>query len=131
MNFVVIHNNAGVFFVFYDRFVQLCEQNGVSPSRAAIEAGLSKSTVTKWKTTPDSEPTGTAIKKLSEYFGISISELLGEDTKKAPAETGKRSVSDDELKFALWGDCADISDDDLADVRRYAEFVRERKKVKK
>lgn len=47
---------------------------------------------------------------------------------KAPTENGERSVSDAELKFALWGDCEDISDDDLADVRRYAAFVRERKK---
>ena len=51
--------------------------------------------------------------------------------KKAPASDGKRSVSDDELKFALWGDCQDVSDDDLADVLRYAAFVRERKKDQK
>lgn len=50
---------------------------------------------------------------------------------KAPTAAGERSVSDDELKFALWGDCEDVDDDDLADVRRYAAFVRERKKDKK
>ena len=53
----------------------------------------------------------------------------GTETKKAPAEIGKRSASD-ELKFALWGSCEDISDEDLADVLRYAAFVRERKKDK-
>lgn len=68
--------------MFYDRFVQICAKYGVSPSRAAIEAGLSKSTVTKWKNTPTAEPTGTAIKKLAEYFGVSIAELLGDDTQK-------------------------------------------------
>lgn len=52
-------------------------------------------------------------------------------TKNAPTKKGERTVSDDELKFALWGNCEDISDDDLADVRRYAAFVRERKKDKK
>ena len=50
---------------------------------------------------------------------------------KAPTAEGERSVSDAELKFALWGDCEDVDDDDLADVRRYAAFVRERKKDKK
>ena len=40
-------------------------------------------------------------------------------------------MSDEELKFALWGDCTDVSDDDLDDVRRYAAFVRERKKDRK
>lgn len=68
--------------MFYDKFVRLCALRGVSPSRAAVEAGLSKSTVTKWKTTPDAEPTGAALKKLSEYFGVSISEILEEDEKK-------------------------------------------------
>lgn len=117
--------------MFYDKFVQICKSRGVSPSRAAIEAGLSKSTVTKWKTTPDAEPTGAAIKKITEYFGITIAELMGEENKKAPTENGERSVSDAELKFALWGDCEDVSDEDLADVRRYAAFVRERKKDQK
>ena len=68
--------------MFYDKFVKICKDRGVSPSRAAIEAGLSKSTVTKWKTTPDAEPTGTAIKKITEYFGITIAELLGEENEK-------------------------------------------------
>ena len=117
--------------MFYDRFVQICTERGITPSRAAVEAGLSKSTVSKWKATPDAEPTGTAIKKLTEYFGITIAELLGEETEKAPTRIGERKMSDAELKFALWGDCEDVDDDDLADVRRYAAFVRERQKDKK
>ena len=116
--------------MFYDRFKKLCDQRGVSCNKAALEIGLSNATPTKWKKT-GATPSGDTLDRIAVYFGVSVSKLLGEDTKKAPAETGKRSVSDDELKFALWGDCADISDDDLADVRRYAEFVRERKKVKK
>lgn len=70
--------------MFYDNFVQLCKKHGVSPSKAAVDAGLSKSTVTKWKTTPDAQPTGTAIKKLSEYFCVPISELLSEEEQKNP-----------------------------------------------
>lgn len=117
--------------MFYDRFIYLCSQKGVSPSRAAMDAGISKSLVTKWKNNNAKDPSPDVIRKLSKYFNISVSELLGEEIEKAPTEDGERSVSDDELKFALWGDCADISDDDLADVRRYAAFVRERKKDKK
>jgi transcriptional regulator with XRE-family HTH domain len=74
----------GCVFVFYDNFIQLCKKHGVSPSKAAVDAGLSKSTVTKWKTTPDAQPTGTAIKKLSDYFCVPISELLNEEEQKNP-----------------------------------------------
>ena len=72
--------------MFYDNFIQLCKKHGVSPSKAAVDAGLSKSTVTKWKTTPDARPTGTAIKKLSDYFCVPISELLNEEEKKTPPD---------------------------------------------
>lgn len=117
--------------MFYDRFVQICTDRGVSPSRAATEAGLSKSTVTKWKNTPDAEPTGAALKKLSDYFGISISELLGEDNKKAPTGTGERKVSDDDIKFALFGGDGEITDAMFDEVKRFAEMVKLREDSKK
>ena len=123
--------NLGCDFVFYDRFVQVCAKYGISPSRAAIEAGLSKSTVSKWKNTPDAEPTGAALKKLSDYFGISIADLLSEENKKAPTVSGERSVSDDEIKFALFGGDGEITDAMYEEVRRFAAFVKQREADKK
>ena len=116
--------------MFYDRFKQLCERKGVSCNKAALEIGLSNATPTKWRKT-GATPTGETLDKIAMYFGVTTDFLLGKETEKAPTKTGERSVSDDELKFALWGDCKDISDDDLADVLRYAAFVRERKKDRK
>ena len=49
---------------------------------------------------------------------------------KPTAETGERTVSDEDIMFALWGDTTDVDEDDLDDVKRYAAFVRERKKKK-
>lgn len=112
--------------MFYDRFVQICTERGISPSRAAIEAGLSKSTVTKWKTTPTAEPTGTAIKKLSEYFGISISELLGDKTEKAPTVSDERDILD-EIDVAFYGDYKELNEDDKEILRNMARVMRERR----
>ena len=57
--------------------------------------------------------------------------LTGEESKKALTPEGEREVSDDDIMFALWGDSEDVDKDDLDDVkRRYAAFVRERKKRK-
>ena len=64
--------------MFYDRFEELCRNKGVKPSKAAIDAGINKSTVTYWKKTPDFKPNGAVIEKLSKYFGITRAELLGE-----------------------------------------------------
>ena len=69
------------------------------------------------------------LSDIAAYLSVSAEYLMtGEETEKAPTGNGERKMSDAELKFALWGDCQDISDEDLADVRRYAAFVRERKK---
>lgn len=113
--------------MFYDKFAQLCKRKGVSLSKAALDAGISKSLVTKWKNSNIEIPSPEVIAKLSKYFNIPVSELLGEETENAPAEDGKRTVTDDDIMFALWGDTNDVDKDDLDDVKRYAAFVRERK----
>lgn len=75
--------------MFYDRFIQLCQEHNIAPTRAAIEAGLSKSTVTKWKNSPESQPSGAVITKLSDYFGITKAELLGEPEKEQKEKTSQ------------------------------------------
>ena len=72
--------------MFYERFVQLCKMRGVSTSKAAIDAGLSKSTVTKWKKDPSTKPSGNVIEKLCRYFGITVSELLGDTEDENPED---------------------------------------------
>ena len=117
--------------VFYDRFVYLCSQKGVTPSRAAIDAGISKSLVTKWKTNKVQDPSPDVVRKLAIYFNLTVSEILDEENKKAPAESGKRSVSDDEIKFALFGGDGEITDAMYDEVKRFAAFVKQREAEKK
>ena len=65
--------------MFYDILKKLCKEKNVSPSRAATECGISRSTVTWWKqhkTSPNSEQ----ISKLANYFGVSIDYLLGKES---------------------------------------------------
>ena len=72
--------------MFYDKYMVLCKQKGVSPSRAAEEAGFAKSLVTKWRTNQIEIPSSDILTKLSNYFHVSVSELLGEEKEKAPSE---------------------------------------------
>ena len=73
--------------MFYDRFLQLCAQRGISPSKAAVEAGISKSLVTKWRTNAVQVPSAEVLQKLARYFSLSVSDLL-EETAGAPAQPG-------------------------------------------
>ena len=63
--------------MFYDRYCQLCRSRGVSPSRAALEMGISKGTVSVWKQRPDSMPSGDTLARIAQYFGVSTDWLLG------------------------------------------------------
>ena len=70
--------------MFYDKYAQLCKERGISMSAAAMEAGLSKSLVTKWKVNKVDVPSPDVLKKLSAYFGMPVSELLEEEEKEKP-----------------------------------------------
>ena len=67
--------------MFYDKFVYLCSLKKVAPTKAALEAGISKSLVTKWKTNRTQVPSPDILKKLSAYFNVPVSELLSEEKK--------------------------------------------------
>lgn len=66
--------------MFYDTFAFLCKRKGIPPSRAAIEADISKSLVTKWKNSGTEVPSPEVLKKLSKYFNVTPDYLLGFDT---------------------------------------------------
>lgn len=118
--------NYGSDIVFYDRFAYLCKEKGVSVSRGATEAGISKSLVTKWKTNNVETPSPEVLNKLSKYFNMPISELLGEETEKAPTDTGRREVSDDDIQFALFGGSDEITEAMYEEVKKFAAYVKQR-----
>ena len=114
--------------MFFDRFEDLCKQKGVSKQRACIDCGLSRTAWNKGKA--GAIPNGDAVQSLADYFGVTTDYLLtGEETKKAPTQEGERKVSDDDIKFALWG-TREIDDDVLDRVRQFAKFAQENEKNK-
>lgn len=94
--------------MFYDKLEQICKQNGISPSRMAVELKLSKSAVTRWKR--GEGITNTTLKKISDYFGVPIGYFLDDDasstekyTKKevVPVGTTSRDEQSDYIMHAL------------------------------
>ena len=65
---------------FYESFVRLCNAAGKSPSAVAIEMGIEKSTVGRWRR--GSMPTDATKIKVADYFGITVSELRAENEEK-------------------------------------------------
>lgn len=121
--------------MFLERLLSLCSENGTDISNVLRSLGLSTSKGTAWRN--GSIPNGDILLKLANYFHVSTDYLLGntDDPKpagqeKAPSQQGGRELSDKDIMFALWGDTDEVDETDLEDVRRYAAFVKERKKQK-
>lgn len=108
--------------MFFDIYDALCKQKGISVYKATQDLGLNRSAVAKWKN--GGKPNGNTLEKMADYFGVTVDFLLGKE--KAPAESGERKISDDELMFALW-EGEDMDEDDLKAVKEYAEFLRQKK----
>lgn len=62
---------------FYEKYLELCNSVGKSPSKVVLEIGLKKSAVTRWKS--GGMPTDATAQKIADYFGVSVDYLLGED----------------------------------------------------
>lgn len=87
------HQNMGGEFVFYDRFFELCQRKGVTPTQVARDLGVRQSTVSMWKkqgTTPKYD----TLKKLADYFGVETDDLYGVK----PLPEGKVELNLDQSK---------------------------------
>ena len=73
------------------------------------------------------------LSEIAKYLSVPIEYLMSgeEEIEKAPAETGKRSVSDDDIKFALFGGDGEITDAMYDEVRNFAAYVKQREANKK
>ena len=113
----------------YNRIDSLCKERGTNITALCREAKVARSSLSELNAGRTKTLTLETGSKLAAALGITVDELMGTETEKEPPATRRGSeISDEELKVALWVKVDDIDDDDLADVKRYAAFVKERKK---
>lgn len=78
-------NKKGVKNLFWENFLVECAKKQKSPAVVVEELGLSNSMPTSWKN--GALPQVKNRKKIADYFGITVEELMG--TKKEPAGDGE------------------------------------------
>ena len=59
--------------MFYDNYIQLCNSVNKTPSAVAVEMGISKTSVNRWKN--GSYPTDATMRKIANYFDVSVDAL--------------------------------------------------------
>ena len=63
--------------MFWEIFLSLCYKRGVTPTHVVKEAKIAAGSVTKWKS--GIMPRQPTIKKIADYFGVSVEYLLGNE----------------------------------------------------
>ena len=118
----------------YNRIEALCKSNNVSITTMCKESGASRASLSDLKVGRKQSLSAETLSKISAYFGITVDFLLGKETEKAPAETGKRSESGDildEVDIAFYGDYKELTEDDKETVRDMVRVMRERRAKRK
>lgn len=99
------------------------EKKRVSQQDVADYLGITRQAYSHYEVgrrKPDYE----TLLKLAEFYGVSVLDLL--EAEKAPTQEGERTVSDEDIKFALFGD-AEIDDELYEEVKAFARFAKDRK----
>ncbi len=68
----------------YERFQTLLLKNNVTPYKVAKETGVTQTALSNWKT-GRSTPTIKTLKKIADYFGVTVDYLM--------SDTGKEGLS--------------------------------------
>lgn len=95
---------------FYQKYVSLCTNRKISPSAAAQKMGISKTTVHRWKN--GGGVTDANLQIIANYFGITVEELLKDDTENEKKPTAQGDGLTEKQKYAIEL-LKSMSDDDL------------------
>lgn len=99
---------------------QLREAHRMYQHELGALLGVTPQAVSKWEM-GKAEPDSDNLKKICEIFHVDANTLLGME-----------SITDDpeeNIRFALFGDpAADITDEEFEDIKRFAQFLREKRK---
>ena len=75
-----------------NRIKELADQHGISIHRLEVETGCSNRSISKWD---EHTPSIERVKAVADYFGITVDELLGEET----PESSYTQADIDDLRF--------------------------------
>lgn len=64
--------------MFYDTFVELCKNKGLSPGGAAGQIGFNRSSINVWRST-GKPPKQELLVRIATFFGVSTDYLLGRE----------------------------------------------------
>ena len=111
------------------RIREIRQQKGMLQKELAAKLGIAANTLSQYET-GNREPDIETTKKIAAALNVTLDELVGA-TEKAPSGVDGRSVSDDDIKFALFGGGGEITDEMYDEVKRFAHMVKLREEAER
>ena len=105
----------------YERFVELLQKYNTTPYKVSQATGISNGSLSDWKS-GRSKPKYESLVKIAQYFGVSVDYLLCNEKQKEKSP----SVTDEDIKIALFGGDGDVSDEAWEEVKRFAAYAKEK-----
>lgn len=109
-----------------DRLKELRTNSKIYQADLAEVLGVSKGAVAMWETNKR-EPDSLMLKKIANYFNVSLDYLLDNEQKLTEPKNNKK----DDIKIALFNSSDDITDEMFEEVKQYAEMVKLREEQKR
>lgn len=110
---------------FKDRLRRALDVRGISAAELSRRSNISKPQISEYLK-GRYEAKQTALHAIAVALDVSEAWLMGYDVPmERPAEV---KSTDEQIAFALWGDDPTITAQDIEDVKRFAQFLKEKKK---
>ena len=114
--------------VFFGETIRNARKDlGMTQRQLSELLGVSNTSVSNWEKNL-SRPDADMIQKLCLHLHLQPNHFYG--TNEAPAENSRRPVSDEDIKFALFGGDGEITDAMYDEVKRFAAFLKQREAEK-
>lgn len=104
-----------------NRIRELRKAKGMTMKQLGEVLGIAESTVSQYET-GKRQPDNETLLRLGEFFGVTVGYILCAETEKALTRTGERRVTDEDIKFALFGG-KPVTDEQFEEVKRFARYV--------
>lgn len=112
--------------------------SGMSQKELAEKVGISRSAIGMYET-GEREPDFETLEAFADIFNVNMDTLLGKIStdeinhiQNPNTSTGsERKISDDDIKFALFGGDGEITDAMYDEVKRFAQMVKLREEIEK
>lgn len=104
----------------------LLDEKNKKQNELSTFLGISKGTISEWKN-GKSKSYAKYLPQIAEFFDVSIEYLTGKSENK---KNYKEDITDEDIKFALFGGEEGVSDEAYEEVKEFVKFVKQKYKNK-